>query len=219
MSTAAHQRRRVAPGLLALTAFGLALAALVVVPNVDVVESGHLVPYTEREVHRVDVFGLFTVLAAPETRVDTDLLNTIVLGALAGIATLAAAIAPRSRTRTFFALAAAGAAVACFDEGFELTETLVYNADWAGALGFSPRKLDVLDAIPVALFAWYFRDILLSSRRALWFLGAGIVLFAGALALEVGAATRLEDAAEVVSSASVAVGVGLLAVERLRAAS
>jgi hypothetical protein len=215
VSTAVHARHRVFPGLVGLAAFGLVLAALVVIPNVDIVASGHLVPYTEREVHRVDVFGLFTVLAAPETRIDTDLLNTIVLGGLAGVALLAACLAAPGRLRRFFAFAAAGAAVACFDEGFELTESIVYNIDWAGAFGFSPRKLDVLDAIPVALFAWYFRDLLLSSTRALWFLGTGIALFAGALVLEVTAETRLEDAAEVVSSASVAVGLTILAVELL----
>jgi di/tricarboxylate transporter len=76
----------------------------------------------------------------------------------------------------------------------------------------------VLDVIPVTLFIWYFRDVLLSSRRALWFLGIGVGLFAVALALEVGAATRPEDAVEVVPWTSVAVGMTILAVERLRPA-
>ena len=215
----AQPGRRVLPGLLALAVFAIALVGLVVVPNVDVIERGHLVDYTDREVVRVDVFGAFTMLAAPETKVDTDLLNTIALAILTGVATLAAVLTPPGRLRLFFGVAAAGSLLACFDEGFELTETIVYNADWLGDYGIPARKLDVLDAIPVAIFIWYFRDVLLSSRRALWFLAFGAVCFAFSLALEVAAASRVEDAVEVVASTGVVIGITLIAVERLRPAT
>jgi hypothetical protein len=213
MSAVLRPQREVAGGLLALGLGGLLLAAMVAAPQVEVIDRGHFVNYTEREVVRVDVFGWFTMLAAPETHADTNLMNTIVLGMLVGATLLAAALAPRGRLRWFFALAAAGSLLACVDEAFELSETLVYNAGWIGAFGFSPDKIDIIDVIPFALFVWYFRDLLTSSVTALWFWAAGGVFFLGAEALDLVANTPLEDAIEVVASASLLIGLIALSAE------
>jgi hypothetical protein len=213
MSAVLRPQREVAGGLLALGLGGLLLAAMVAAPHVEVIDRGHFVNYTEREVVRVDVFGWFTMLAAPETHADTNLMNTIVLGMLVGATLLAAALAPRGRLRWFFALAAAGSLLACVDEAFELSETLVYNAGWIGAFGFSPDKIDIIDVIPFALFVWYFRDLLTSSVTALWFWAAGGVFFLGAEALDLVANTPLEDAIEVVASASLLIGLIALSAE------
>jgi hypothetical protein len=213
MSAVLRPQREVAGGLLALGLGGLLLAVMVAAPHVEVIDRGHFVNYTEREVVRVDVFGWFTMLAAPETHADTNLMNTIVLGMLVGATLLAAAFAPRGRLRWFFAIAAAGSFLACIDEAFELSETLVYNAGWIGAFGFAPDKIDIVDVIPFALFVWYFRDLLTSSVTALWFWAAGGVFFLGAEALDLVANTPLEDAIEVVASVSLLIGLIALSAE------
>jgi hypothetical protein len=215
VSAVARPQREVAGGLLGLGLGGLLLAAMVAAPHVHVVARGHFADYTEREVVRVDVFGWFTMLAAPETRADTNLMNTIVLGMLVGATLLAAALAPRGRLRWFFGIAAAGAFLACIDEAFELSETLVYNASWVGSFGFSPDKIDVIDAIPFALFIWFFRDLLTSSATALWFWAAGGLFFVFAELLDLFANTPVEDAIEVVASTSLLVGLIALASELL----
>lgn len=216
MSAVLRPQRQVAGGLLALGLGGLVLALMVAAPHIQVVDRGHFVGYTEHDVVRVDVFGWFTMLAAPETRADTDLMNVVVLGVLTGVAFLAAVLTRSRRLRWFFGLAAVGALAACIDEGFELTETLVYNAGWISAIGIPARKVDVLDAIPVALFVWFFRDVLISSAAALWFWAAGSVLFVVSLALEVVAVTPVEDAVEVVASSSLLLGLVALSADLLR---
>jgi hypothetical protein len=213
MSAVMRPQRQVAGGLLALGLGGLLLALVIAAPHIEVIDRGHFVDYTEREVVRVDVFGWFTMLAAPETHADTNLMNTIVLGMIVGTTLLAAALAPRGRLRWFFAIAAAGAFLACVDEAFELSETLVYNAGWVGAFGFSPDKIDIIDVIPFALFVWFFRDLLTSSVTALWFWAGGGLFFLGAEALDLVANTPLEDAIEVVASVSLLIGLIALALE------
>jgi hypothetical protein len=215
LTTGLRPDRQVATGLLALGLGGLLLAAMVAAPHIDVTDRGHFVSYTEREVVRVDVFGWFTMLAAPETRADTNLMNTIVLGMLVGVTLVSATLAPRGRLRWFFGIAAAGAFLACIDEAFELTETLVYNADWIGVFGFSPDKVDILDVIPFGLFIWFFRDLLSSSPRALWFWAAGGVFFVFAEVLDLFAKTPMEDAIEVVASVSLLLGLIALSAELL----
>lgn len=208
--------RAIALGTIALAVLTLLVVLAVEAPGLDVVARGHFVEYTANEVDRVRAGHAFTFLAAPETTANTDLMNTIVLGALGGITALAALLARDRRLRLFFALAAVGAAILALDEGFELSETVVYNLGWLAALGPVARKLDVLDAIPVAAFVWGFRDVVRSSAAAVWFWSTGLVLFGFTLALEVAAATPVEDAIEVVASTSVLLGFVAIAVHRLR---
>jgi hypothetical protein len=212
----APSRRAIVVGTGLLAVLTLLVVLAVEAPGLDVIARGHFVDYTANDVERVRVGHAFTVLAAPETTANTDLMNTIVLGALAGMTALAALLARERRLRLFFALAAVGAAVLAVDEGFELSETVVYNIGWLGALGPVARKLDVLDAIPVLAFAWSFRDVMRSSAAAVWFWSAGLVFFLFTLVLEVAATTPVEDAIEVVASTSVLLGFVAIAVERLR---
>jgi hypothetical protein len=215
VSAVLRPQREVAGGLLGLGLGGLLLAAMVAAPHIQVIDRGHFVSYTERDVVRVDVFGWFTMLAAPETRADTNLMNTIVLGMLVGVTLLAAALAPGGRLRWFFGIAAAGAFLACVDEAFELSETLVYNADGLGSFGFSPDKIDIVDAIPFGLFIWFFRDLLAASVAALWFWAAGGLFFLVAEVLDLFVNTPLEEAIEVVASISLLVGLIALATKLL----
>ena len=132
MSVVERPRRTVVNGLVALGVLAGFVGLLVAGPGVHVVARGHFVDYTEHEVLRARIFDSFSVLAAPETRANTDLMNVIVLCLLAGTAVLAAVLSPKGRMRWFFAIAAAGAFLASLEEGFELSETLGYN------LGGSP---------------------------------------------------------------------------------
>jgi len=216
MSAVLRPPRQAAGGLLALGLGGLLLTAIVAAPHVQVIDRGHFVGYTDHEVVRVDVFGWFTMLAAPETTANTDLMNTIVLALITGVAALGAVLASRGRLRWFFAIAAGGAFLACVDEAFELTETLVYNASWIGSLGFSPRKVDIFDVIPAALFVWFFRDLLVASASALWFWAAGGAFFVFALALDAVASTPFEDSTEVIASMSLLLGLIALAAHLLK---
>ena len=209
-------RRGVINGLLGLGALAGFVGLLVAAPGVHVIDRGHFVDYTEHEVLRARIFDSFSVLAAPETQADTDLMNVIVLCLLAGTAVLAAVLSPKGRMRMFFAIAAAGAFLASLEEGFELSETLGYNLGWFGDHGIPVRKIDVLDAIPALVFIWAFRDLLVSSTTALWFLVFGALLFLGSLVFEVVALSPVEDVFEVVASASLFLGFLVLAADRLR---
>lgn len=209
-------RRGVVNGLLGLGALAGFIGLLVAAPGVHVLDRGHFVDYTEHEVLRARIFDSFSVLAAPETRADTDLMNVVVLCLLAGTAVLAAVLSPKGRMRMFFAIAAAGAFLASLEEGFELSETLGYNMGWFADNGIPVRKIDVLDAVPAAVFIWAFRDLLVSSSTALWFLVFGALLFLGSLVFEVVALSPVEDVFEVVASASLFLGFLVLAADRLR---
>jgi hypothetical protein len=209
-------RRGVINGLLGLGALAGFVGLLVAAPGVHVIDRGHFVGYTEHEVLRARIFDSFSVLAAPETRADTDLMNVVVLCLLAGTAVLAAVLSPKGRMRIFFAIAAAGAFLASLEEGFELSETLGYNLAWFADHGIPVRKIDVLDAVPAAVFIWAFRDLLVSSSTALWFLVFGALLFLASLVFEVVALSPVEDVFEVVASASLFLGFLVLAADRLR---
>jgi hypothetical protein len=209
-------RRGVINGLLGLGALAGFVGLLVAAPGVHVIDRGHFVDYTEHEVLRARIFDSFSVLAAPETRADTDLMNVVVLCLLAGTAVLAAVLSPKGRMRIFFAIAAAGAFLASLEEGFELSETLGYNLAWFADHGIPVRKIDVLDAVPAAVFIWAFRDLLVSSSTALWFLVFGALLFLASLVFEVVALSPVEDVFEVVASASLFLGFLVLAADRLR---
>jgi hypothetical protein len=215
MSVVERPRRTVVNGLIGLGALAGFVGLLVAGPGVHVVARGHFVDYTEHEVLRARIFDSFSVLAAPETRANTDLMNVIVLCLLAGTAVLAAVLSPKGRMRWFFAIAAAGAFLASLEEGFELSETLGYNLGWFADHGIPVRKIDIVDAIPAAVFIWAFRDLLVSSTTALWFFVFGALLFLCSLVLEVVALTPVEDVFEVVASASLFLGFLVLAADRL----
>jgi hypothetical protein len=216
MSFVERPRRGVVNGLVGLGVLAGFVGLLVAAPGVHVIERGQFVDYTEHEVLRVRIFDAFSVLAAPETRADTDLMNVVVLCLLAGTAVLASVLSPKGRMRMFFAIAAAGAFLAALEEGFELSETLGYNLNWFADHGIPVRKIDVLDAIPAVAFIWVFRDLLVASTTALWFLAFGALLFLGSLVLEVVALSPVEDVFEVVASASLFLGFVVLATDRLR---
>jgi hypothetical protein len=210
-------------GAAAVAALGAFVALLATGPGLHVIGRGHLVPYTEHEVLRVRAFDSYTFLAAPQSASDHDVINGLLLALLAGVALLGAMLAWTSgasaRLVRFFSLAALGAAVLGFAEIAEIDETVGYNVQWIDNLpGVTAENLDLLVLGPVALvFLWLYRDVILSSRDAVWFWAVGAVLFFLTLGMDLLLDTPLEDAIEVVASTFLLVGYTVLAVDRLRA--
>lgn len=153
-------------------------------------------------VYEIRVLEAFTVYADEESRLMLDKLTSAVLVACATIAfmsllLLRAAGAP-SRLRRFFVCAAFGLSYLALDELFAIHETLGHNLQFLADLPGVDRPDDLVFlayALPVAAFAWVFRDILTARPGPLRLLAVGAFFFAVAAAGDL-AGAGLDEAGE-----------------------
>jgi hypothetical protein len=183
-----------------------------------------LVPYEGSGlVYKVKVLDLFSIYADEESRPSSDKLSSLVLVAIAAMAAMAllllnAARAER-RVRRFYAVATAGLAYLALDELFAFHETIGHNLRFLADLPGVERPDDVVFlsyAIPLAIFAWSFRDVLFANPRATRLFAVGTALFAVAAAGDL-AGVAIDEPAEVLAAACLAAGLVIISVDVLRA--
>jgi hypothetical protein len=170
---------------------------------VDKAKGPPVVPYQDSGlVYEIRVLDALTIYADEESRLMLDKLTSAALVACATMAFMAllllrAAGAP-SRLRRFFACAGFGLSYLALDELFAIHETLGHNLQFLADLPGVDRPDDLVFlayAVPVAAFAWAFRDILRARPGPLWLLAAGTFFFAVAAAGDL-AGVGLDEAGE-----------------------
>jgi hypothetical protein len=217
-------RRRL---IVASVAVALTLAALVyLAPSLYEVEAKGkgppLVPYEGSGlVYKVRVLDLFNVYADEESRPEPDKLSSIGLIAattMCGMTLLLlSSAAGEPRLRRFYAFATAGLAYLAADELFAFHETIGHNLRFLADLPGVERPDDVIFlsySIPLAIFAWAFRDVLLAHRRAARLFAVGTGFFAVAVAGDL-AGVSIDEPAEVIASLCLLAGLVVLTAHAL----
>lgn len=219
-----HPRRRliVASVLVVVT---LALLAYLAPSFYDVQDKGRgapLVPYESGLVYKIRILDLVNVYADEESRPSPDKLSSIGLVATTTMSLMALVLLGAAggdpRLRRFYAFATAGLAFLAFDELFAFHETLGHNLRFLADLPGVERPDDVVFfsyAIPLAIFAWAFRDVLLTERRVVQLFAVGAALYLIAVAGDV-AGMGIDEPAEVLASLCLAGGLVLLTTSVLR---
>ncbi|MEA2361941.1 MAG: hypothetical protein QOD71_1086 [Thermoleophilaceae bacterium] len=220
-----HGRRHLA---IASVLVAIALAALVsLAPSLYEIEAKGkgppIVPYEGAGlVYKVRVLDLFTLRADAESRPSPDKLSSTGLVAAASMALmtllLLRAVGGDPRRRRFYALGAAGLAYLAADELFAFHETIGHNLQFLADLPGVERPDDVVFlsyAVPLAIFAWAFRDILLANRRAVQLFAVGTCFFIVAAAADL-AGVSIDEPAEVVAAICLLTGLVLITADILR---
>lgn len=214
----------------AIAAAGLAVAiagvAMYLAPGLyEVVDKGRDIrPYESGPVYEIRLADTATVYASAESRPDTDAISGSAMVALATAALmtwlLLTARGGHARLRRFYGLAALGFAGLALDEFFALHETIGHNLLFISDLPGVERPDDVifaLLAVPALAFLYYFRDIVTSSKRAVRFFVAALILFAFAGLSDL-AGVGTDEPLEVLSAACIVGGFVSLIVMHLSSA-
>src|SRR5919107_4463461 len=220
------RRRLVAASAAAVVVLALAGLASQASSFYDVLDKGRgepLVPYEGTGViYKIRVLDLVNVYADEESRPSPDKLSSAGLVAAASMSLmtllLLGAVAAPDRLRRFYACATAGLAFLAFDELFAFHETLGHNLRFLADLPGVERPDDIvffLYSVPLAAFAWSFRDVLLSNRNALGLFAVGTVFFAISAAADL-AGVGIDEPAEVVASLCLFAGLAVITVAVLR---
>ena len=210
-----------AGGLVALVA--LAVVVFLAPSLYEVQDKGrNVVPYDSGVVYKVRVLDEFNLYASEESRPEADKLSGFGLVAAATMMFMAVlllnAVRASPHLRRFYMFGAAGLAFLAADEIFGLHETLGHNLQFLGDLPGVERPDDLifsLYVIPAALFAWYFRDILVAHRNAVRFFAVGI-FFAVVAAVGDLTGSGVDELAEVITAFCLLAGLVALTVTTLR---
>jgi hypothetical protein len=205
---------------------GLAALATQASSFYDVVDKGRgepLVPYEGTGlIYKIRVLDLFDVYADEESRPTPDKISSIGLIAAASMSLmtllLLSAANARPRLVRFYALATAGLAFLAADELFAFHETVGHNLQFLTDLPGVERPDDVvflLYGVPVAIFAWSFRDVLLSERTAVRLFALGAAFFVIAAAGDI-AGVGVDEPAEVVAAISLVAGLAVITAAALK---
>jgi hypothetical protein len=176
-----------------------------------------IVPYEGTGVvYKIKVLDTFTIYADEESRPIPDKFSSIGLIAattmsLMTLLLLNAAGGDR-RLRRFYGFATAGLAYLAADELFAFHETIGHNLQFLADLPGVERPDDVIFTsyvIPLAIFAWAFRDVLFSERRAVELFATGAGLYVISVVADV-AGVGIDEPSEVLASFCLAGGLVLL---------
>jgi hypothetical protein len=203
-------------------AVALALLVFLAPSLYEVQDKGRgVVPYDSGLVYKVRVLDLFTVYASEETRPEADKLSAIGLVVAATVLLMTVLLLNRARTaarlRRFYTFAAAGLVFLAADESFGLHETLGHNIQFLSDVPGVNRPDDLifsLYAIPVAILAWQFRDVLLAHRPAVRLFAVGIFFFAAAAVADV-AGAHIDELAEIITALCLLAGLVSMTVTTL----
>ena len=196
----------------------VALAVLVIIAwaaaSAEVVERG-LRTEDGTPLVRIRFFDLFTMKAETASKPDSDIANSLLLAMLSGVSLLAATVVYRlggaeGRLRYFFPVAFLGFGWLALDELLELNESVGHNFSWGD-------YLDLITYVPLALISlWFFREIVLSSRTALWLCAAAVALVAVSTGLDtLHTGTGPEEKIEPLASLLLVAAFVVLATEQL----
>ena len=215
-------------GLFAFAAVAVVSLAMLVVlaPSLyEVVAKGDgppVVPYEAGEVYKIRLLDLFTFYAAEEARPEPDKLSSVVLVGAATMALMAwlllRMVLAGARERRFFGFASAGLAFLAADELFGVHETIGHNLQFLADIPGVERPDDVVFAllvVPLAFFAWSFRDILFKYRRAVQLFAVGTFLFLLAVVGDL-SGSHLDEPIEVISAACLLAGLVTITTVTLR---
>jgi hypothetical protein len=198
-------------------AAGVVVSAVVISVAASAEELGRRVdPSTRQTIRTYRVLDRVTVDISEASTSTLDLANGLLLAAACGIALTAGVLAGSPRLRGFFLWAGFGCGYLALDEVLELNESYELNLDRAGL----PADLDLVAyGIATLLFVVLFRDVLLSSTRALLLAGASFLLFVSAQALDalIGRLHGIEEHIEPLASAVAVAALLALAHDVLRA--
>lgn len=207
-----------------MATMALGALALAVAANSQVLEKGRLFAYSTDTITKVGVFDTFNVYLAQDTTMTADVATALVFIVLAGMALLAGILMLRAgvesprRLAAFFFAVAIGSIYLGLDEMLELNETIGHNLQFLAKLPGISRP-DDLDApsygIPGLAFLVYFRQIVLSSRRALCLATVSAGLFALATLIDRAGSSGMEEKLEVLAALGFASSFIALVVERL----
>jgi hypothetical protein len=221
-----HEHRGRSRTLVACAAVGVVVAVAVVAfaPSLyEVVRSGRdLVPYSSTYLYEVRVLDAFTLYATAETRPSLDKLSAVGLVA-AGTMIFMAFLLLRAaradvRLRRFFGFASAALVFLAADELFGIHELIGHNLRFLADLPGVTRPDDVvfaLYALPLAVFAWWFRDVLRSHRTAVQFFGLGLGFFAVAVVADI-RSSGVDEPAEGLAAACLLAGLVAITTTILR---
>ena len=180
------------------------------------------VPYNAGTVKEVRVLGSMTVYVDGEPKPGAQVIAAIGLLALAAASfttalalSLAGAV---TRLRNFYLLVALGLGYAGIDELFAIHESIGHNLQFLADVPGITRPDDVVIALyllPIALFAYAFRDFLLSHRAASILMAAGLALFAMSSAADI-ASLHVEEYLELIAGLCVGLGISMLMYWHLR---
>jgi hypothetical protein len=219
-----HGGRQRALAVCAAVGVVVAVAVVSFAPSLyEVVRSGRdLVPYSSTYLYEVRVLDAFTLYATPETRPSLDKLSAVGLVA-AGTMIFMAFLLLRAaradiRVRQFFAFASAGLAFLAADELFGIHELIGHNLRFLADLPGVTRPDDVVFAlytIPLAVFAWSFRDFVRSHRTAAQLFGIGLAFFAVAVVGDI-RSSGVDEPAEGLAAACLLAGLVAITATVLR---
>lgn len=218
-------RGRVAAAILVVGILALGVVFLMAPSAYDVQDKGRgpgIVPYESGLIYKVRVLDSFTVYAPEEARPDPDKVSSLGLAVATTMMLmtflLLTAAGSGPRLRVFYALGAAGLALATVDETFALHETIGHNMHFLGDVPGIERPDDLIFAfypIALAFFAWHFRDILFADRRATRLFAAGSALVLVAVAGDI-IGSHVDEAAEPLAGLCLVVGLVMLTARHLR---
>jgi hypothetical protein len=207
-------------GILALCA--LALVAVIQGSVID--RRGEAsVSYDAGTVEKVRVLDAVTVYADGEPKPGASMIagiGLIVLGTAAFVTGYALRFAGARRLWKFYWLASFGFTFAGLDELFAIHESIGHNLRFLADVPGVSRPDDLVIVsylIPVAAFAYVFRDVFLGDRRARLALAIGVGVFAlSAIADLVSATKTVEEGLEGVAGLFLAAGLIMLMHTHLR---
>jgi hypothetical protein len=218
-------RRALIVASLAVALVGAALLVAFASSFYEVQEKGRgpgIVPYHSGLLYKVRVLDAVTLYAPEEARPEADKLSAIALVAATTMTLVAlrllGAARGDARLRRFFAFTTAGLALLTLDEIFALHETIGHNLHFLADVPGVERPDDLVFALyapALLVFAWYFRDVLFAHRRPAQLFAIGAAVFAIATLGDL-ASSFIDEPAEVVASACLFAGLGLLTAICLR---
>jgi hypothetical protein len=169
--------------VLAIAGGALFVALIAVRTNLEFVGEGDTFGFGKIE--ELELFGRFTVYRDAESLTQMDLLNGFLLIAIASTSFFVAlilSVADRIERRfLFFLVAAIGTAFLATDEVLGIHETIGANLHFLARIPGIHHPDDAVFAayaVPVAVFGYWFRTVIRSSRRGLWLLALGCGLYA-----------------------------------------
>lgn len=197
----------------------LFLGLIAVRANLEVVREGDI--FGLGAVEELELFGRFTLYRDREVLTQMDVFNGFLLIAIAStsffVSLLLSASDRIERRFVCFLVAAFVAAYLAADEVLGLHETLGANLRFLAQLPGIRHPDDgvfAAYALPVAVFAYCFRTIFMSSRRALGVLALGGCLYVLGAVMDV-TSVRFEEYVEPLSSFALLIGFVSLGYQQL----
>lgn len=182
-----------------------------------------VMPYESGTVKEVRVLDSFTVYVDAESQPTAGILGGLALLMLATAAFMTALVlrmvGARGRLVAFYALICAGFAFAAFDELFAMHETLGHNLQFLADIPGVTRPDDVvitLYILPAAAFTYYFRDVVIGNRRAVFALAGALGFFVLSVAADITGQMKIEAVMEVCSGLCITAFLPLMIHSHLR---